>query len=67
GVAAATVCASAVWWLHLRAALREHRAEAVPDTAEAAPDAGAEAAPDTAEADAGAAGAAGAGKKPSPK
>ncbi|WP_415953307.1 hypothetical protein [Streptomyces sp. KLOTTS4A1] len=24
GVAAATVCASAVWWLHLRAAAREH-------------------------------------------
>lgn len=24
GVAAATVCSSAVWWLHLRSALREH-------------------------------------------
>ncbi|MYY86260.1 hypothetical protein GT044_34280, partial [Streptomyces sp. SID335] len=24
GVAAATVCGSAVWWLHLRWALREH-------------------------------------------
>ncbi len=24
GVAAATLCASAVWWLHLRSALREH-------------------------------------------
>ncbi|MBB1258542.1 hypothetical protein [Streptomyces alkaliterrae] len=31
GVAAATVCGSAVWWLHLRAALREHRPDPVPE------------------------------------
>lgn len=29
GVAAATVCASAVWWLHLRSALREHHPDPV--------------------------------------
>ncbi|MFF3795880.1 hypothetical protein [Streptomyces sp. NPDC002134] len=29
GVAAATVCGSAVWWLHLRSALREHRQEPI--------------------------------------
>lgn len=65
GVAAATVCGSAVWWLHLRAALREHRAEAAagtaeswasaggPDTAPGAPDTAAasrDTAPDTASA-----------------
>ncbi|MFJ9736971.1 hypothetical protein [Streptomyces sp. NPDC101166] len=29
GVAGATVCGSAVWWLHLRSALREHRQEPI--------------------------------------
>ncbi|MBQ1123224.1 hypothetical protein [Streptomyces sp. B15] len=31
GVAAATVCGSAVWWLHLRSALRRHRQDSVPE------------------------------------
>ncbi|MFF8196370.1 hypothetical protein ACF05L_37150 [Streptomyces bobili] len=31
GVAAATVCSSAVWWLHLRAALRERRHNPIPE------------------------------------
>lgn len=30
GVAAATVCGSAVWWLHLRSALREHHRNPFP-------------------------------------
>ncbi|MFC9886788.1 MATE family efflux transporter [Streptomyces pilosus] len=29
GVAAATVCGSAVWWLHLRSALREHHQKTI--------------------------------------
>lgn len=31
GVAAATVCSSAVWWLHLRSALRERRHNPIPE------------------------------------
>jgi O-antigen/teichoic acid export membrane protein len=31
GVAAATVCGSAVWWLHLRSALRERHHNSVPE------------------------------------
>ncbi|WP_328940681.1 hypothetical protein OG259_02675 [Streptomyces sp. NBC_00250] len=31
GVAAATVCGSAVWWLHLRSALREHHRNPLPE------------------------------------
>ncbi|MFF8315834.1 hypothetical protein ACF06V_01570 [Streptomyces bobili] len=31
GVAAATVCSSAVWWLHLRSALRERRLNPIPE------------------------------------
>ncbi|MGY0056763.1 hypothetical protein ACWY4P_09390 [Streptomyces sp. LZ34] len=31
GVAAATLSASAVWWLHLRSALREHHHEPIPE------------------------------------
>ncbi|MFF3483108.1 hypothetical protein ACFYXC_07485 [Streptomyces sp. NPDC002701] len=31
GVAAATVCGSAVWWLHLRSALRERRQNPIPE------------------------------------
>ncbi|MER6287650.1 hypothetical protein [Streptomyces sviceus] len=31
GVAAATVSGSAVWWLHLRSALREHRHNPIPE------------------------------------
>ncbi|OUD04166.1 hypothetical protein [Streptomyces swartbergensis] len=31
GVAAATACGSAVWWLHLRTALREHRQNPIPE------------------------------------
>ncbi|WOX20460.1 hypothetical protein [Streptomyces solicathayae] len=31
GVAAATVCGSAVWWLQLRSALREHRQNPIPE------------------------------------
>ncbi|MFF5159110.1 hypothetical protein ACFY3N_23315 [Streptomyces sp. NPDC000348] len=31
GVAAATVCGSAVWWLHLRSALRERRPTPLPE------------------------------------
>nr|WP_208036455.1 hypothetical protein [Streptomyces cyanogenus] len=31
GVAAATVSGSAVWWLHLRSALREHRPNSIPE------------------------------------
>ncbi|MFF9809251.1 hypothetical protein ACF1G5_29725 [Streptomyces coeruleorubidus] len=31
GVAAATACGSAVWWLHLRTALREHRHNPIPE------------------------------------
>ncbi|MEU2562348.1 hypothetical protein ABZ626_23870 [Streptomyces longispororuber] len=31
GVAAATVCGSAVWWLHLRSALREHHQNPLPE------------------------------------
>ncbi|WP_030348573.1 membrane protein [Streptomyces sp. NRRL S-1022] len=31
GVAAATVSGSAVWWLHLRSALREHRRNPIPE------------------------------------
>ncbi|WP_407704336.1 MATE family efflux transporter [Streptomyces spongiae] len=31
GVAAATVCSSAVWWLQLRSALREHHHNSVPE------------------------------------
>ncbi|MET9861610.1 hypothetical protein ABZY93_20260 [Streptomyces smyrnaeus] len=31
GVAAATVCGSAVWWLHLRSALRRRRQDSVPE------------------------------------
>lgn len=31
GVAAATVCSSAVWWLHLRIALREHHEKPLPE------------------------------------
>ncbi|MEV5976380.1 hypothetical protein [Streptomyces sp. NPDC052114] len=31
GVAAATVCGSAVWWLHLRSALRERRQNHIPE------------------------------------
>ncbi|WP_086013702.1 MULTISPECIES: hypothetical protein [Streptomyces] len=31
GVAAATVSGSAVWWLHLRSALREHHHEPIPE------------------------------------
>ncbi|MEY7976306.1 hypothetical protein AB8O53_08225, partial [Streptomyces pilosus] len=29
GVAAATLCGSAVWWLHLRSALREHHQKTI--------------------------------------
>ncbi|MEF9906967.1 hypothetical protein [Streptomyces sp. P9-A2] len=31
GVAAATVCSSAVWWLHLRSALHEHHQNPLPE------------------------------------
>ncbi|WP_165396253.1 hypothetical protein [Streptomyces sp. F001] len=31
GVAAATVCGSAVWWLHLRSALRERHHDSIPE------------------------------------
>ncbi|MEW2635070.1 hypothetical protein AB0903_26340 [Streptomyces sp. NPDC048389] len=31
GVAAATVCGSAVWWVHLRSALRERRQDSIPE------------------------------------
>ncbi|WP_369211508.1 hypothetical protein [Streptomyces flavofungini] len=31
GVAAATLCGSAVWWLHLRSALREHHQNSIPE------------------------------------
>ncbi|MBD3010030.1 hypothetical protein IEJ02_39845 [Streptomyces sp. 5-10] len=31
GVAAATVSGSAVWWLHLRSALREHHQDSIPE------------------------------------
>ncbi|MFE7037390.1 hypothetical protein ACFU9Y_44605, partial [Streptomyces sp. NPDC057621] len=31
GVAAATVCASAVWWLQLRSALRERAHQPIPE------------------------------------
>ncbi|MCI0386925.1 hypothetical protein LJ221_22125, partial [Streptomyces sp. CNQ085] len=31
GVAAATVCGSAVWWLQLRSALREHSPDPTPE------------------------------------
>ncbi|MGX1267365.1 hypothetical protein [Streptomyces phaeoluteigriseus] len=31
GVAAATVCSSAMWWLHLRAALRERHHDPIPE------------------------------------
>ncbi|MFI7385553.1 hypothetical protein [Streptomyces sp. NPDC049813] len=31
GVATATVCGSAVWWLHLRSALREHHRNTLPE------------------------------------
>jgi hypothetical protein len=31
GVAAATVCGSAVWWLQLRSALRERHEKTIPE------------------------------------
>ncbi|KJS53119.1 membrane protein [Streptomyces rubellomurinus subsp. indigoferus] len=34
GVASATACGSALWWLHLRAALREHHRDPVPGHSE---------------------------------